>query len=317
MTATAEGTTRLIYRLAAWFTFLTVLMGSAVCATESGAACPSWPGCYVGQVTPDTVSSGIEFGHRSIAFLALVLMGLAGWRGRRHPDPRVRWFPWAALAASVASAVFGMMVILFSLSKTLGVVDLGAALVALCLTTAAAVWLEPGERPTDDRGVLIGRTAWAAAAAIVVMHLLGIVVATTGSFIRCLGWPVWRVADSDLLPEVQVVRIVLGVLAAGTLAVSIVRALGIPALRRTALLAGGLLAVELALGQVIAGQFSGTEPRQVGVAAIYSMLAVAILVVTALLAARAVRPSADGPPRTGPQRLEEARVRGARPDEAA
>jgi len=41
-----------IFRLAALFTFLAVAMGAVVCATGSGAACPTWPGCRPGQIAP-------------------------------------------------------------------------------------------------------------------------------------------------------------------------------------------------------------------------------------------------------------------------
>ncbi len=41
-----------VFRLAALFTALAVAMGSVVCATGSGAACATWPGCQPGQIAP-------------------------------------------------------------------------------------------------------------------------------------------------------------------------------------------------------------------------------------------------------------------------
>lgn len=276
--ATAAGTS---YRVAAWFTFGAVVLGSAVCATESGLACPTWPGCFPDQVTPDGLQSAIEFTHRVVAFGSLVALAVAAWRGRRLPDPRLRWFPVAALVAAVASGVFGMTIVLFGLPVLLGVLDVAAALVALCLITFAAVRLDhPGR--TDG----LGRLAWATSATVIVVHLLGIVVAGAGSLVRCLGWPVWRIVDGDLYPPLQWVRLGLGAVAAVGMAVVVVRASRRPALRRVASVLGALWLAELVLGQLLVTQFTGGQ-RDILAAAVYSMLAGAILWLLARLASSA------------------------------
>ena len=41
-----------VFRLAALFTFLAVAMGAVVCATKSGASCPTWPGCRPDRLAP-------------------------------------------------------------------------------------------------------------------------------------------------------------------------------------------------------------------------------------------------------------------------
>ncbi len=297
--------TRWTYRLAALFTFLAVAVGSAVCATESGAACPSWPGCYVGQITPTGTNSGIEFFHRVIAFLSLLLMGAAAWRGRRLADRPLRWMPLVSLVAAISSAVFGMMIVLFSLPLVLGLIDVTAALAAMCLTATAAVRVA-AYRPGAPlvHGTRLSRLAWTAVATVIGMHLLGIIVATQGSFVRCLGWPVWRVVDSDSLPAVQMLRIAVGIAAAGLLLAVIALGWRRPSLRWHAALLGVLLASELVMGQLIVGQFTGAEPRQIFVAAGYSMLAGTILWCSALLAARAGDPRPE-PGHDGPQELDE------------
>jgi len=274
--------TRRSYRLAAGFTFGAVVLGSAVCATESGLACPTWPGCFPDRATPDGLQSAIEFTHRVVALGSLVCLALASWHGRRLADRRLRWFPVAALAAAVASGVFGMVVVLFGLPMLLGLVDVAAALVALCLISWAAVRLSDPGAPTP-----LSRLAWATAGALIAVHLLGIVVAGPGSFVRCLGWPVWRVVASDLSPELQWVRLGLGVVTAGMLVGVLLQAWRRPRLRRHALVLAVLWITELALGQVIVGQFTGGQERQIALAGAYSMLAGAILWVLVLLAARA------------------------------
>ncbi len=273
------------YRLAVGFTLGAVVLGSAVCATESGAACPTWPGCFQGAITPNGLQSGIEFTHRVVAFLSLVFLGLAAWEGRRLTDRRLRWFPLAGLVMAIASGVFGMMIILFSLPLVLGLIDVGAAMTALSLITYAAVRLDsPGP------GTRLSGTVWVTQAAVIVMHLLGIVVAGKGSFVRCLGWPVWRIVASDSYPALQGVRIALGVVAAVLLVGVMVVAWRRVELRRSVMLLAGAWSVELVMGQVIVGQFTGGEPRSIGLAAAYSMLAGLIVWLIALLASRAGRP---------------------------
>lgn len=283
--ATPSRTTRLFYRLATGFTVATVVMGSAVCATESGMACPTWPGCFQTAVTPNGLQSGIEFSHRVIAFGSLVFLGLASWHGRKLTG-RLRWFPVAALALAIASGVFGMMVILFSLPLVLGLIDVGGALTALCLISYATLRLSspgPGNR--------LSASIWGTQVVVVAMHLLGIVVAGTGSFVRCLGWPVWRIVASDQHPELQWVRIVLGLVAAALLVGVMAAAWRRPELRGWVAPLAAAWAAELILGQIIVGQFTGGSPRSIPLAGAYSMLAGFIVWMIALLASRAGRPT--------------------------
>ncbi|MDQ7993303.1 MAG: hypothetical protein AAGC63_15865 [Propionicimonas sp.] len=295
--APARATT-VTYWLAAVFTFGAVVLGSAVCATESGMACPTWPGCFPGQVTPDGLNSAIEFTHRVVAFGSLVTLAVASWHGRRLAEPRLRWFPVAALVAAVASGGFGMTIVLFGLPMLLGLLDVAAALVALCLITWAAVRL-PDPRPSGR----LGRLAWAAVGSMVAMYLLGIVVAAPGSFVRCLGWPVWRIVESDQYPVLQGVRLLLGVVTAGLLAWVVVQAIRRTDLRAHGIALAVLWLVELAMGQLIAGQFTGEQARQIGLAGAYSMLAGTILWVLALLAARAAAGAPEPEPDDLPSEL--------------
>lgn len=126
-----------------------------------------------------------------------------------------------------------MMIVLFSLPLALGVLDVAAAQVAVCLITWAGVRLD---RP-DSRAPL-GPLAWAATVTVIAVHLVGIVVAgpgslvrCLGSLVRCLGWPVWRMVGSDGAPALQWVRIGLGLAAAGLLMALVLRAWRIPSLR--------------------------------------------------------------------------------------
>lgn len=277
-------TARLYYRLATGFTLGAVVMGSAVCATESGAACPTWPGCFQGAVTPNGLQSGIEFTHRVIAFLSLVFLALASAYGSKLLDVRLRWFPVAALVLAIASGVFGMMVILFHLPLVLGLIDVGGAMAALCLITYATVRLS-----SPGRGNRLSAAIWGAQVVVVAMHLLGIVVAGPGSFVRCLGWPVWRIVASDQLVALQWVRIALGLVAAVLLVGVMVGTWRRTDLRRWVAGLAGAWVVELVMGQVIVGQFTGGQARSIPLAGAYSMLAGLIVWLIAVVASHAGR----------------------------
>lgn len=203
-----------------------------------------------------------------------------------------------------------MMIVLFSLPLALGVLDVAAAQVAVCLITWAGIRLD---RP-DSRAPL-GPLAWAATVTVIAVHLVGIVVAgpgslvrCLGSLVRCLGWPVWRMVGSDGAPALQWVRIGLGLAAAGLLMALVLRAWRIPSLRPLGVAVATAWVAELLLGQLIAGQFTGDQARHFGLAALYSMLAGLIVWLLALLASAGSPTWSGGPPAETPHAAGDAGV---------
>ncbi|MDO4783470.1 MAG: hypothetical protein Q3997_00045 [Propionibacteriaceae bacterium] len=286
--------TRGTFRLATVCTLLAVIAGSIVCATESGLACPNWPGCYPGQVIPGLhLPPWIEFGHRMISAACLITLVMAAtsvWRSHRD-DPWVRWLPWVAVVAAIAAAVFGMSIVLWGISSWLGAIDLLCSLIALIAITLATVALERGgfswrwNPPT-----VLGTTV---VATLLVVHALGILVAGPESYTRCMGWPLLAIHGYDGHPSLQVARLCLAALALMTLTAL---AWMTRARDRAVLAALALIVAEAALGAVLL-----TQGISYGLAAIYSTLAVLVLWLVALATAReglAQRPhGADAPSR--------------------
>ena len=71
-------------------TFVLVTLGVIVRATNSGVACPTWPGCFPGQFLPN-LSDGyqvwLEWIHRTVAVLiGIVILGLAAVAVIDHRD---------------------------------------------------------------------------------------------------------------------------------------------------------------------------------------------------------------------------------------
>ncbi len=290
-----------VARWAAALIFVTVLLGAMVCATDSSSSCPAWPACYPDKVAPGLrvgwlENPVIEFVHRAISFAALVLLGWSGVLGRRHPDPRIRVLPWAALACAVGSAVFGMMIILFTLPLVLGLLDLAFAIVALLLSVITAAALRP--RPTMPGAGRIRALAGSGFGVLLVLHLMGSVIAGvtddgTGSFTRCLSWPLWALVEVDGAAAPQAARMAL----AGVAAVLILLLgwrLWRSGERPLAAVLVGALAVEQGLGVAIlaAGISAGqTNGIQATVAVLYSAFAVVVLGAISLAVARSLPPA--------------------------
>jgi protoheme IX farnesyltransferase len=83
--------------------FLLVVIGVVVRATDSGVACPNWPGCFPGQFLPGLDSDGhvwIEWIHRTVAaVIGFLILGLAAIAWLDHRDRRS--ILWPSLVAVI------------------------------------------------------------------------------------------------------------------------------------------------------------------------------------------------------------------------
>ncbi len=78
-------------------TFLLVTLGVLVRVTESGIACPTWPGCFPGQFLPGLDADyhvWLEWIHRTVAAaIGVLILGLAGLALLDHRDRRSILWP--------------------------------------------------------------------------------------------------------------------------------------------------------------------------------------------------------------------------------
>ena len=288
--ASATSTATLtVFRLAALFTFLAVAMGALVCATGSGASCPTWPGCRPGQITPQwQLSPLIEFTHRVVAMSAGPLVLAAAIMSRRLHGPNrwVRILPLIALAGALAAGAFGRAAILSGIPTWMGGIDLFSALTAMTSMGVAAVMVGSAARGPARRSapgpqpLRLFPLAAMSLAVLVAMHVSGIFAAGKGSYTRCLGWPIWQRIDTDLQPWLQNVRLGLAGLGAVLVLTTVVVAVRDDRLRRWGIALGTLFAAEMVLGQVI--RAAGLNK---GAAAGYSVLAVTLVSCLGLLMA--------------------------------
>ena len=216
----------------------------------------------------------------------LVLAAAVMSRRLRGPDRSVRILPWVALVGALAAGAFGRFAVLSGLPTWLGGVDLFSALTAMTAMGVAAVRLgatgpdSPSRQPARRHSVQVEHLAAASITVVVMMHVTGIFVAAPHSYTRCMGWPIWRLIDSDLHPWLQYLRLGLGGVGAALVVTTAVVATRSERLRRWGIVLATLFAAEMVLGLVIrAGGINA------GVAAAYSVLAVALLSCLGLLMA--------------------------------
>jgi cytochrome c oxidase assembly protein subunit 15 len=279
--------------VAAAVTTLLIALGGIVCATESGAGCPDWPGCYGRIVPPPQVNAVIEYTHRFVAALTTPLILAAAWVSWRRTRT-IRWLVRPLLVAIpflLAVIVFGAFAVLTGLARPVAVLDLGSALItaALVLTAAVVACTRHADPALPDRFSAksgLARLSLVTLGATFVLYVSGILVAGRGSLTRCVGWPFWRLIPDDLAGGPQVVRLLLAAIAVLLIAWLVVctwRAQPAhTAQRRTALVAGLAFLIEMAVGMVM--QTSGsTMLLLMAYVAAGTMLYAALVVLAALI----------------------------------
>lgn len=154
-----------------------VALGGAVRATDSGLACPTWPGCFsAGDFLPPAgLNVWLEHSHRLVAgVVGLLIAAQAVWalaRYRHRP-----WILWPTLVAAVAvvvQAILGALVVMHLLRAELVTAHLGMGMLVLaCLALIAvnATTREPNATKADPR---FARTALFVAGLTFVQILVG------------------------------------------------------------------------------------------------------------------------------------------------
>ena len=258
-------------------TCLLVIMGGVVCATESAAGCPDWPGCYGRIVPPPQINAIIEYAHRLIAALTsplIIAAAVVSWRRTRA----IRWVTRPLLLSLlflVAVIIFGAFAVLTGLPRGVAALDLSSALVVLGLVVTATVvaFARRADPDLPDRlgDDAYGRLSLAALGALLAMYAGGVLVAGKGSFTRCLGWPIGPMIATDLAGWPQTARFALAALTGILIVAVVAQGLGAPrshtVLRRLAGVVGVAFLVEMAAGALIRTGGAGALALVVYVAA--------------------------------------------------
>ena len=243
-------------------TTLLFALGGIVCATESGAGCPDWPGCYGRIVPPPQVNAVIEYTHRLVAGLTSPLILAAAWVSWRRTRA-IRWLvrPLAVSIVFIAAViVFGAFAVLTGLPRLVAALDLSSALVTLTLVLIATVvaFTRHADPTLPDRFSMsssLARLSLVTLGATFVLYVSGVLVAGPGSLTRCVGWPFWRLLPDDASGWPQVARLGLAAITALLIAMLVVRTWRtqqVQAAQRSAATFGGLaFLLEMAVGVIM------------------------------------------------------------------
>jgi heme A synthase len=139
---------RLLAVAAALAGWVLVAVGGVVRVTESGLGCPHWPLCTGHAVPLDTRASAIEYSHRAVVALVIVLVvvvAIWAWRGYRS-RPDVVWPAVAAVVLVPMQALLGAVAVWLDLPGWVVAFHfvVGLLFLATIVAVAAACFRRPG-----------------------------------------------------------------------------------------------------------------------------------------------------------------------------
>ncbi|MEX0626299.1 MAG: COX15/CtaA family protein, partial [Chloroflexota bacterium] len=177
---------------AAIATYVLIVVGGLVRATDSGLGCPDWPLCFGDWVPPADLHAWIEHSHRLVAALAVgPLVAAVGlitlFSARRRDRPLLA----AALVTGILvilQAWLGGQVVIQLLRAELVTAHLAMALTVLALTIVIADRAINGAMPPAAGG-LPGALVAVTGLAVFAQMLLGSWVAGTGAGLAFPDFP--------------------------------------------------------------------------------------------------------------------------------
>jgi cytochrome c oxidase assembly protein subunit 15 len=177
-------------------TLALIAIGGAVRATDSGLACPTWPGCFsAGDFLPPAgLNVWLEHTHRLAAgVVGLMIAALLVWAVVRHRDrPSVLWPAVGAAVAVNVQAALGALVVLHLLRAELVTAHLGMgmAVVGFLLYLTVNVSLpRPSRAQGAGRDLRLARASLAAAGLTYLQILVGGHVTGVGAGLAYVDFP--------------------------------------------------------------------------------------------------------------------------------
>lgn len=212
----------------AWFVLgfnvVVILLGALVRATGSGAGCgPSWPTCE-GQIVPELEgATAIEFTHRAVSGVALILvfiLAVAVWRKTAKGHP-ARTGAVLSVVAIVGEALIGAMIVLAewvaedaSVARAVSVpLHLVNTLFLLAVLSLTIFWLGGGGRLDFRKDRVVTRWVVLGGIALVLISASGAVTALADTlFPKTAGADI--AGEEHFLTRLRLVHPVLAVFAA-------------------------------------------------------------------------------------------------------
>src|SRR2546426_3378384 len=284
--------------LTAGATLVLLFLGGLVTSTGSGLAVPDWPLSF-GQVFPPMVGGVLfEHGHRLAAgVVGGLTVVLALWTVVGDARPAVRALGVLALLAVVLQAVLGGVTVLYKLPLAVSVTHACLAQTFFCLTVTLALVTGAGWTAAQPQDVSprLARFAAFTTGLVFVQLVLGALMRHMGAGLAIPDFPL---AFGRLVPPLATPYITVHFAhRVGALAVAVAVAVTVgtvlreraagPWLCRPALLAAGLVVVQLTLGALVIWSARAVLPTTT-----HLVVGAALLATCLVLALRAGRVAA-------------------------
>ncbi len=186
--------------------FVLVVIGVAVRATDSGVACPHWPGCFEGQFLPGLAADShvwIEWLHRTVAALiGVLIVGMAALAVLDHRDRRsILWPSVAAVLLVGFQAWLGRETVRLGNTGESVTAHLAAAMALVGLLVYLLVRSSYPARLAGSGSQRFTLLAAFAAAATFVLLLFGSNVTARDAGLVFGDWPLMNGAVVPAVPE--------------------------------------------------------------------------------------------------------------------
>ena len=151
---------RIVAVITAIWTYVTIVIGADVTASDSSLACPSWPTCNGNGLLPDALTNSViaEFSHRlaaltlSVLILALLALVLAYEPNRRA----VRRLGGLSLGLVVLQAALGGVIIFTQADPIVVILHLAVAILIFAVILVVALLVNIPHLPPRWRVSLFG-----------------------------------------------------------------------------------------------------------------------------------------------------------------
>lgn len=233
--------------------FVLIVLGAIVRIEGAGMGCgDDWPVCN-GEVVPTfSYLTTIEYLHRAVAGVVLLLTGGLVWASRGVVGRRVRGLAVTALLLVLAQAGLGAVTVFVELNPKAVTAHLGMAQAYLAVVIAIVLIVTGAGRRSWIAGATrsIALPAMVAAGATFALLLSGAYTASSGAAWACPAWPgcQGRIVPTGTTPvDIHLLHRWLALVALAAVAITAVRAVG-TARARHASIALALMGVEIVAG---------------------------------------------------------------------